>query len=143
MARIPDGAAVAIPPRWRRAQSDSGTASAVLLDGRGRLSGYLNLTPQRGNETLRNWPGFRVDHNAEERDRKVVRLASAGGLRFSNAFGSCVRDRYTTFTGARFVEIACLVVGHSTGVVIVGAAPPDAWSRVGRQIERAIASVRT
>ncbi len=84
-----------------------------------------------------------MDHNAEERDRQVVRLASAGGLRFSNGSGSCVQDRYTTFTGARFVEIACLVVGHSTGVVIVGAAPPAAWSRVAPQIERALGSVRT
>jgi hypothetical protein len=132
-----------LPPRWQRTHSDSGTASAVLLDHRGRLSGYLNLTPQRGNETLKNWPVFRVDHNGVERDRHVTALASARGLRFPTGSGSCLRDRYTTFTGGHFLEIACLVVGHSTGVVIVGAAPPTTWGHVAPQIERAVASVRT
>lgn len=134
---------MAYPPGWRRSESDPGTASAELRAKRGRLAGYLNLTPRRGNETLRSWPEFRVDHNGEERDRHVTGLASAEHLRFRSGSGSCVRDSYTTFTGARFIEIACLVIGRSHGVVIVAATPPGSWSRVAPELERAVASVRT
>ncbi len=141
VARIADGAAMPYPPGWRRGESDPGTATAVRLDRRGHLAGYLNFTPERGNETLAGWPVFRVDHNGEERDRHVTALASAERLRFRSGSGSCVRDSYTTFTGARFIEIACLVVGPSRGVVIVGAAPPGDWRRVAPQLERAVAGV--
>jgi len=143
IVRIPSGAALAYPPSWSPQRSDRGTASAALLgSGRGYL-GYLNLTPRQGAETLANWPSFRVEHNGEEGDRKVRRLAAATGLHFLGGHGSCVKDAYTTFTGARYIEIACLVAGKHTDSVIVGAAPPNVWGAESGAIERAIAGVRT
>jgi hypothetical protein len=130
------------PPGWRRIHGDSGTASAALLAGGGRFLGYLNLTPRQGPESLGNWLSFRPGHNREEGDREVHRLAGASNLVFANARGSCVRDSYTTETGARYIEIACLVVGQRSAVVIVGAAPPGDWAQQSGDIKRAIAGVR-
>jgi hypothetical protein len=64
-------------------------------------------------------------------------------LRFLTGHGSCVKDSYTTQTGSRFVEIACLVAGARAESVIVGAAPPSGWADESPTIERAIAGVRT
>jgi hypothetical protein len=131
------------PPLWRPATSDRGTATAVLVDGRERYLGYLNVTPRQANETLPNWASFRTDHNMEEGDRNVRRLAAAGGLRFSTGRGSCIRDSYTTKTGARFIELACLVDGARASSVIVGAAPPQLWPKMAPVLERAISSFTT
>jgi hypothetical protein len=114
----------------------------VLLAGGGRYLGYLNLTPRQGDETVANWPSFRVEHNREEGDRAVTPLASATGLRFLTGHGSCVKDAYTTFTGSRFIEIACFVAGARTESVIIAAAPPASWNRMSGVIERAIEGVR-
>jgi hypothetical protein len=54
-----------------------------------------------------------------------------------------VRDSYTTVTHARYVEIACLVAGQRATSVIVGAAPPNAWSQVSPLLERAISAFET
>lgn len=143
LARIPSGAVLAYPPSWSIQHGDAGTATAALLGSDGRFLGYLNLTPQQGDETLSNWSSFRVDHNREEGDRVVKQLAAARGLRFLSGRGSCVKDAYTTQTGSRFVEIACLVAGARAESVIVGAAPPSGWPRESATIERAIAGLRT
>jgi hypothetical protein len=134
---------MAYPPGWRPSETDRGTATEVLLSGRGRLVGYLNLTPRTPNERLADWPRFRVDHNAEDNNRQVRALAAGGGLRFGTGTGSCVRDTYITTSGARYIEIACLVVGARSGVVIVAAAPPTEWHRLAPQFARVVESVRT
>jgi hypothetical protein len=131
------------PPNWRREISDAGTATSVIKDRRGAFLGYLNLTPRQGAESLANWSSFRITHNAAEGDRHVVRLAAASGLRFLTGTGSCVRDSYTTSSGAHFIELACIVAGTRATSVIVGAAPPRAWSRMSPRIERAISAVVT
>jgi hypothetical protein len=141
--RVPSGAALAFPPGWQREHGDAGTATAALLSPAGRFLGYLNLTPRQGAETLSDWASFRTEHNAEEGDRAVTRLAAATGLHFLTGRGSCVKDSYTTSVGSHYVEIACLVVGARTASVIVGAAPPDRWIAVSPAIERSIAAVRT
>lgn len=143
LVRIRNGAELAYPPTWRPQHGDPGTATAVLLRPDGAYLGYLNLTPQQGDETLADWSSFRPDHNRNEGDRAVTRLAAATGLRFPTGTGSCVKDAYTTDIGARFIEIACLVAGARADSVIVGAAPPDAWRRTSATLERAIASVQT
>ena len=106
----------------------------------GRIVGYLNITPRSGEETLLNWASFRPAHNREEGDRDLVPLASATGLRFRNGLGSCVQDRYTTESGSRYLEIACIVRGPSATTVIVGATPPALWSRFSPALERAVSS---
>lgn len=143
VARITSGAEFAYPASWSRQRGDPGTATAALLTPGGGFLGYLNLTPRQGAETLADWASFRIEHNGDEGDRAVTRLASATGLRFLTGDGSCVKDSYTTQTGSRFIEIACLVAGTRAESVIVGAAPPDRWSRMLRILERAIEGVRT
>jgi hypothetical protein len=140
---IASGASMAYPPAWKRQHGDAGTATAVRRDAAGHFLAYLNLTPREGSESLANWATFRPRHNAEEGDRDVKRLAAATGLHFLSGHGSCIKDSYTTEVGAHYVEIACLVVGPRASSVIVGAAPPNRWSRESRTLERAIEAVRT
>lgn len=142
VVRIPVGSQLAYPPGWRAQRGDRGTATAVLLGPGGRYLGYLNVTPRQGDETLTGWAAFRVAHNREEGDREVTRLASATGLKFLDGRGSCVKDSYATVTGARYVEIACIVQGASSTSVIVATAPPDQWASVSPALERAIEGFR-
>ena len=142
VARIPTGAQLAYPPGWDKTNGDPGTATAVLLGAGGRFLGYLNVTPQQGAEKLAGWASFRVSHNVEEGDRHVVRLADATALRFATGSGSCVKDSYTTETGARYIELACIVKGPTSASVIVGATPPGSWRRISPLLERAIAAFR-
>jgi hypothetical protein len=143
LLRIPSGAAIAYPSGWERLHGDPGSGTVALRDAGGRFLGYLNLTPRQGEEQLATWATFRVDHNREEGDRQVVELGHAGSLRFRNALGSCVSDRYVTQVGTRYHEIACLVVGAQTATVVVGAAPPGSWSRVSPALQRAISTLTT
>jgi hypothetical protein len=106
----------------------------------GHIVGYLNVTPQGGDETLANWASFRPAHNREEGDRDLVSLASATGVQFRNGQGSCVKDGYSTSTNARYTEIACIVRGTTATTVIVGAAPPAQWAGEAPTLERAISS---
>jgi hypothetical protein len=143
VARLPSGAVLAYPPNWRRQHGDPGTATAALIGPAGRYLGYLNLTPRQGDETLADWTSFRLEHNREEGQRAVTRLAEANGLRFLTGHGSCLKDSYTTQTGSRFIELACLVVGTHASSVIVAAAPPNRWDKEAPVMERAISAVRT
>jgi hypothetical protein len=143
VARLPSGAAaLAYPPGWRAIHTDPGTVSAALLGVHGRIRGYLNATPRNGAETLTNWARFRPAHNADEGDRHVVSEASARGLRFRAATGSCVVDHYATVS-ARYREIACIVHGARATTVVVAAARPQDWARLAPQLRRAVASFAT
>jgi hypothetical protein len=143
-SRLSDGAArMAYPLRWRSIRSDPGTVSAATRAESGRIRGYLNATPQQGAETLGNWSSFRIDHNGDEGDVDVRQVASATNLRFRRAWGSCVIDTYSSSTGHRYREIACIVAGAGATTVVVGAAPPAQWARQGPVIERAISSFIT
>ena len=130
------------PPGWRSAAGDPGTRTVVSKGPSGRIAGYLNATPRQGAETAANWAVFRVAHNREEGDRDVRLLAAAEDLRFRRATGSCVLDSYRTASGAAYREVACIVSGHST-TVIVAAAPPRRWAVEAPTIERAIAGFTT
>ncbi len=140
VARITDGATMPYPPGWARIPGDPGTATAALLDARHLFRGYLNVTPRQGGETLLGWPAFRVRHNAKEGDRKVKALAARSGVRFRRGHGSCVEDSYTTSTGTSYIELACLLAGPRASVVVVGAAPPSSWPRVGPLLAAAISA---
>jgi hypothetical protein len=141
---LPDGAArMAYPRHWRSIRSDPGTVSAAIRTETGAIRGYLNATPQQGEETLANWSSFRVDHNGDEGDVNVRQVASATNLRFRDAHGSCVIDTYTSSTERHYREIACIVTGVGATTVVVGAAPPAQWEQQGPAIERAISSFIT
>jgi hypothetical protein len=140
VGRLPSGtASVAYPPGWHAIRTDPGTFSAALLGPHGRIRGYLNATPQSGPETLANWSRFRVDHNRDEGDRRVVREGFASGLHFRSATGSCVVDHYATVT-SHYREIACIVRGARSTTVVVAAAQPDDWARLAPQLRRAVNS---
>ncbi len=141
--RISNGATLAYPPGWHAIKGDRGSATAVLLEGQGRDLGYLNLTPRQDPETLADWTAFRPHHNAEEGERDVTTEGAATGLRFRTGHGACVQDAYTTSTGRRYVEIACLVSGAHASSVIVGAALSGSWSAQRAVIERAISAMST
>jgi hypothetical protein len=137
---LPSGrATLAHPARWRLGQTDPGTVTATLRRN-GQIDGYLNITPQSGDETLADWASFRPAHNQEEGDRDLVPIASATGLPFRGGRGSCVKDRYETETSRHYVEVACIVRGQTATTVIVGAAPPSLWSRYSPVIEHAVSS---
>ncbi len=130
---------LAYPPGWHLTRTDPGTVTAART-GHGEIRGYLNVTPQQGEETLENWASFRPAHNVEEGDSHLLPIAAATGLRFSHGRGSCVQDRYATESAHHYVEVACIVRGPAATTVIVGAAPPTLWSRFSPVIERAISS---
>jgi hypothetical protein len=141
LARLPSGAATfAYPKTWRPIRTDPGTASVALTARAGGIRGYLNLTPGQGAETLANWPRFRIEHLREEGSTDVRLIASAHELAFPSGRGSCVIDSYRT-SRARYREIACLLAGAHT-TVIVGAAPSTTWAQQAETIEGAIASAR-
>jgi hypothetical protein len=142
--RVPGSpAALSYPGSWRRTQSDAGTVTATLKSGDGEIVGYLNATPQQGDETLANWKRFRPGHNAGEGDREIRLLGAANDLRFRRGTGSCVIEDYTTSSGNRYREISCLVRGRRASSVVVGAAPPAQWPSQRAAIERAISSFTT
>ena len=140
VVRIASGSELAYPPGWRIVPGDRGTATAALLGEGGRYLGYLNVTPRQGGENVATWASFRIAHNADEGDTAVKRITAATGLRFRAGHGSCVQDSYTTRIGARYIEVACLIAGPRAESVIVGAAPPDSWSRTSTTLERAISA---
>lgn len=142
--RLPGSPArLSAPPGWHSVPGDPGTRTTVSRSPSGRIVGYLNATPRQGSETLANWADFRVDHNRDEGDRDVRRLASASGLHFRSGRGSCVLDSYSTSSGHRYREIACLVAGRTASTVIVAAAPPRSWAAEAPQLERAVTDFTT
>jgi hypothetical protein len=136
-------AALPLPAGWHPANGDPGTRTAELLGPGGEIEGYLNATPRQGDESLGDWGDFRVEHNRDEEDHDVELLASATGLRFTSATGSCVIDSYVTSSDHRYREIACIVAGASTTTVIVAAAPPRRWQAERAELERAVTSFTT
>lgn len=140
--KVPSGASMAYPPGWHLIKGDPGTASAALLSSTQAYLGYVNLTPRQGGETLADWSRFRTGHNADEGDRNVRTLAATTGRRVGDQTFSCVIDSYTTASRSEYTEIACLIKGPRSTVVVVGASPPNSWSAVSPLLERAIASAR-
>jgi hypothetical protein len=140
LARLPSQAAtLAYPPRWRPIPSDPGTVSAALLGRRGRIVGYLNATPRQGDETVANWPTFRIRHLRAEGDQAVRLIAARRGFAFHSGSASCLIDTYRTSL-ARYREIACLINAAPAATVVVGAARTGDWHTQARAIERSIAS---
>jgi hypothetical protein len=139
-AVLPGGQAVlAYPPAMHLVSGDRGTVTAAQIGRSGSYLLYLNATPRQGQESLRDWPHFRVNHLLDE-DASAARLLAAGrGLRFAGATGSCVLDTYVTKIKAHhYTELACLVQGHSGASVIVAAAPAADWPRAAAVLTRAV-----
>ncbi len=129
------------PPTWTAQPGDPGTVSVALRDAAGAYHGYLNVTPRQGDERLSSWPAFRLGRNRDEGDTQLRALASAAGLRFRHAVGSCVIDDYRSRVGSHpYRELACLVTGRRFTDVFIGATLQGDWSRLGGDIELAATS---
>jgi hypothetical protein len=141
--RLPGSPAIlAYPHSWQAIDGDPGTASAALRVG-GHIVGYLNATPQGGAETTANWLRFRPAHNRAEGDEAVLPRAGMRGVRLRSGPGSCLIDDYTTATGARYRELACIVRGRRADSVVVGSALRSHWQRLAPVLRTAVSSFST
>lgn len=134
------GAVLAYPRSMHLVSGDAGTVSAARLGPSGQYLLYLNVTPRQGAENLRNWIGFRLDHQREEETNAVRALAEQTGVRFLGGTGTCVTDAYVTKVDSHhFTEIACFVKGRTSATVIVAAAPTADWASSAPLLRRAVA----
>ena len=140
---LPSGGAIlAYPPSLAPVRGDSSSVSVESKDSSGRVLVYLNATPKEGNESLRNWPDFRMQHNRAE-DKTVHEDARALGLSFLGAKGSCIIDDYITrYHANHYREIACFVQGRTAASVVVAAALDSDWTRAVALLERAVSAYR-
>lgn len=137
---LPDGTAtMAVPPGADPEEGDAGTVTAEVSAPDGGLRAYFNATPKQGAESLGGWPGFRLDHLADENGRPATLLASRTGMAFPGGTGSCVEDTYTT-RAAAYREFACFVEGASGESVLIVAAPAASWDAIAPMLELAVDS---
>lgn len=136
-------AVLAYPPSLHRMESDPGSVTAGLTAAGDRVLVYLNATPKQGDETLRDWPGFRVAHLREEGQTAIHTDAVSRPLRFDGGDGRCVIDDYRTKAhDNHYREIACFVRAAHGGSVLVAATPSAMWARYGGLLERAVSAYR-
>jgi len=133
-----------LPPGFHAVAGDRGTLTAVLFGRGGADLGYLNVTPRQGVERLVGWPKFRLEHLREDDARSAREERAAQLVGTGTALRSCVVDDYVTRVGGhRFHEVACLVVQHSAGSVIVAATPTGDPAHVWAVLQRAVAAYPT
>jgi hypothetical protein len=139
--RSPLGATLAAPRAWAPERGDRDSLTAVEHGPGGALIGYLNLTPRQGGESAADWQRFRLEHLRGDNERAVRVIAYSPRIRLAGGRAACLTDQYTTSTNARFQELACIVEGTRSAVVL-GAAPPERWGTQEPVIARAIAAAR-
>jgi hypothetical protein len=132
---------VSVPPGFRTAAGDRGTLTAILVGPSGAYLGYLNATPRQGDERLHDWPQFRILHLRADHASSAGEDAAVLLVRTGSSLRSCVVDDYVTRVGGHhFHEVACLVVRHSAGSVIVAATPSGDPAHAWAELQRAVAA---
>jgi hypothetical protein len=127
------------PRMLRPMHGDPGAVTFGLNTRAGAVLVYLNVTPRQGDETLPNWPHFRVAHLAEEGQRAVRVDATSAILPFQGGQGRCVVDDYTSSVhNNRYREIACLVRGAHASSVVIAATRVAAWAQYGTLLEQVV-----
>lgn len=135
------GAVLAFPPSMHPVRSDGGAVSAAQFGAAGSYLLYLNATPRQGNETLSDWPRFRINHVADEEHAVPHLLAASQGVRFLGGTGTCIVDSYVTKVKSNhYTEVACYVQGKTNSSVIIGAAPTADWASASGPLMRAVAA---
>jgi len=139
---LPDGQAVlSYPGSLHAMTADQGTVSEGLTTKSGTVLVYLNVTPKQGDETLSDWPDFRVGHLLGDTASAAKITGRATGLEFRGGNGSCVLDSYVTKKHANhYREIACFVQGAHTASVLVAAAPAGDWGTYQGLLEEAVSA---
>ena len=127
------------PPSMKPVSDDPYSVSAAIAGPRGSDLLYLNAGPKTGDETLNNWPSFRISHIRVDHNRWVREDAKAFDVPFRGGQGSCVIDDYVTIIHANhYREIACFVRGRTAASVIVAATLAKDWRRYHQKLERAL-----
>jgi hypothetical protein len=134
-------ATLSYPGSLRLMHGDPGTVTVGSTSRSGAVLVYLNVTPRQGDETLRGWPSFRVDHLRGEGQTGVRVDGMSPSLDFRGGRGRCVIDNYTTkIHDNHYREIACYVQGAHAASVIVVAAPDVAWQATAALLEKVVSS---
>ena len=139
---VPSGlGTLSSPPGFRTVAGDPGTLTVALLNSVGTYLGYLNVTPHRGDETLRGWAAFRISHLREDDAVSVHEDAMVRSVRTAAGVRSCVSDDYVTTIGHHhFHEVACYVMSGSVSSVVVAATPSGDPAQVWTELESALAA---
>ena len=134
-------ATLSYPGSLRPEHSDPGTVTVGSTARSGEVLVYLNVTPKQGDETLRNWADFRMEHLRED-GQSAVRLDGVSGpLNFRGGHGRCVIDNYTTdIHHNHYNEIACIVRGIHATNVLVAATSTSAWQANRALLEKVVSS---
>lgn len=136
-------ATLSYPPSLHPMRGDPGTITVGSTYRSGAVLVYLNVTPRQGDETLRDWPSFRLDHLREE-GQTAVRVGGVSPLLgFRGGRGRCVIDNYTTkIHDNHYREISCYVQGAHAASVLVAAAPAAAWQATAALLEKVVSSYK-
>jgi len=135
-------AVLSYPRTLRPMPGGAGTVTFGLSTRSGATLIYLNVTPRQSGETLRDWPGFRVDHLRADGEAGVRVDATSGILSFHGGQGRCVVDDYTTkIRNNHYREIACYVrgaTGARTATVLIATTRSVTWAQYGTLLERVV-----
>ena len=135
------GATLSYPGSLRAEEGDHGTLAFGSTARSGEVLVYLNVTPKQGDETLRNWPEFRLEHLREDGHSAVHLDGVSGSLSFRGGQGRCVSDSYTTdIHHNNYHEIACIVRGAHATSVLVAATSTAAWRAQQALLEQVVSS---
>lgn len=134
-------ATLSYPGSLRPEHSDPGTVTVGSTARSGQTLVYLNVTPKQGDETVRNWPDFRMEHLREDGQSAVHLDGVSGPLNFRGGHGRCVMDNYTTDRHHNhYNEIACIVQGAHATSVLVAATSTAAWQANRALLEKVVSS---
>jgi hypothetical protein len=122
------GATLSYPNTLVPMHGDQGTVTVGRNSRSGAVLVYLNVTRRQGDETLRDWPGFRLEHLREDGESAVHVDGVSPSLNFRGGQGRCVIDNYTTdIHRNHYQEIACFVRGPHAASVLVAATSTGMW----------------
>ena len=134
-------ATLSYPNSLRLMHGDHGTVTVGRDSRSGAVLVYLNVTPRQGDETLRNWPSFRLDHLRQDGETAVHVDGVSPALTFRGGRGRCVIDTYITkIHSNHYQEIACFVQGSHAASVLVAATPTGAWRVYRPLLDRVVST---
>jgi hypothetical protein len=134
-------ATLSYPGSLRPQHGDPGTVTVGSTARSGAVLVYLNVTLKQGDETLHNWPDFRMEHLREDGQSAVHLDGVSGPLSFRGGHGRCVIDNYTTDEHHNhYNEIACIVQGAHATSVLVAATSTAAWQANRALLEKVVSS---
>jgi len=134
-------AALFYPNSLRPMPGDHGTVTVGRNSRSGTVLVYLNVTPRQGDETLRDWPGFRLAHLRNDGTTGVHLDSVSPSLHFHGGQGRCVIDTYTTkIHSNHYQEIACFVQGTHAASVLVAATSTGTWRAYQPLLDQVVSS---